>query len=325
MSDAKLKVGGGPPRRATCRQAAAHVRASAEALLANRPLRAVSSPPTQPASALAEGRARGTGRRRPLGRALAARASGRPAFADRRRLRRPDRDQPEHRGRGAHAAGRREPRPAAPARALSLRGGIRGRVAACPSSQFERRTVLPGLAAVLASLPAELNALEVAEWFLTRTPISRLKARDQPLSPREWLLGDSTGPSLPSSLVTSRRAGAEVPGPRRGSMRSAGSPPAVRTLAKGVSLARVYFTGGDHPTRWNEFRHLRSDQRAIRSSSPRRTRRGRRAGPLDSVLRGGPLIPASRRSSRNPADQPDAACTLARGFRCSRASSSCSI
>ena len=31
--------------------------------------------------------------------------------------------------------------------------------------------------------------------------------------------------------------------------------PAVRTLAKGVSLARVYFTGGDHPTRWNEFRH----------------------------------------------------------------------
>ena len=31
--------------------------------------------------------------------------------------------------------------------------------------------------------------------------------------------------------------------------------PAVKTLARGVSLARVYFTGGDHPTRWNEFRH----------------------------------------------------------------------
>jgi RES domain len=31
--------------------------------------------------------------------------------------------------------------------------------------------------------------------------------------------------------------------------------PAVRTVAKGVTLARVYFTGGDHPTRWNEFRH----------------------------------------------------------------------
>jgi len=31
--------------------------------------------------------------------------------------------------------------------------------------------------------------------------------------------------------------------------------PAVKSLAKGVRLARVYFTGGDHPTRWNEFRH----------------------------------------------------------------------
>jgi hypothetical protein len=31
--------------------------------------------------------------------------------------------------------------------------------------------------------------------------------------------------------------------------------PAVRRLAAGTNLARVYFTGGDHPTRWNEFRH----------------------------------------------------------------------
>lgn len=31
--------------------------------------------------------------------------------------------------------------------------------------------------------------------------------------------------------------------------------PAIRTLTKGVSLARVYFTGGEHPTRWDEFRH----------------------------------------------------------------------
>lgn len=31
--------------------------------------------------------------------------------------------------------------------------------------------------------------------------------------------------------------------------------PAIRALTKGVSLARVYFTGGEHPTRWNEFRH----------------------------------------------------------------------
>ena len=32
--------------------------------------------------------------------------------------------------------------------------------------------------------------------------------------------------------------------------------PAVKTLARGLSLARVYFTGGDNPTRWNEFRHF---------------------------------------------------------------------
>lgn len=31
--------------------------------------------------------------------------------------------------------------------------------------------------------------------------------------------------------------------------------PAVTNLAKGMNLARLYFTGGDHPTRWNEFRH----------------------------------------------------------------------
>lgn len=32
------------------------------------------------------------------------------------------------------------------------------------------------------------------------------------------------------------------------------TPPAVRTLPKGAALARVYFSGGAHPTRWSEFR-----------------------------------------------------------------------
>jgi hypothetical protein len=31
--------------------------------------------------------------------------------------------------------------------------------------------------------------------------------------------------------------------------------PAVKKLPAGTSLARVYFTGGEYPTRWNEFRH----------------------------------------------------------------------
>jgi hypothetical protein len=32
--------------------------------------------------------------------------------------------------------------------------------------------------------------------------------------------------------------------------------PAVKTVMKGTRLARVYFTGGEHPTRWDEFRHF---------------------------------------------------------------------
>lgn len=31
--------------------------------------------------------------------------------------------------------------------------------------------------------------------------------------------------------------------------------PAVKRVAAGTPLTRVYFTGGDYPTRWNEFRH----------------------------------------------------------------------
>ena len=32
------------------------------------------------------------------------------------------------------------------------------------------------------------------------------------------------------------------------------APPDVKTLGKGTVLARIYFTGGAHTTRWNEFR-----------------------------------------------------------------------
>jgi hypothetical protein len=33
-----------------------------------------------------------------------------------------------------------------------------------------------------------------------------------------------------------------------------GIEPAIKTLARGTSVARVYFTAGEHPTGWNEFR-----------------------------------------------------------------------
>ena len=57
-----------------------------------------------------------------------------------------------------------------------------------PRFQFERRKVLPGLATVLAAVPQDANALEVAEWFLLPNPDLELKGREQPMSPRSWLL-----------------------------------------------------------------------------------------------------------------------------------------
>ena len=57
-----------------------------------------------------------------------------------------------------------------------------------PRFQFERRKVLPGLSIVLAALPVELNPLDVAGWFLD--PNIDLVTGDDggPISPRQWLL-----------------------------------------------------------------------------------------------------------------------------------------
>ena len=57
-----------------------------------------------------------------------------------------------------------------------------------PRFQFERRKVLPGLATVLAALPADINALELAEWFLSLNPDLEREGADHQLSPRDWLL-----------------------------------------------------------------------------------------------------------------------------------------
>ena len=57
-----------------------------------------------------------------------------------------------------------------------------------PRFQFERRKVIPGLADVLAELPAQLSPLDVAEWFLSPNPDLELEDRSAPISPREWLL-----------------------------------------------------------------------------------------------------------------------------------------
>jgi hypothetical protein len=57
-----------------------------------------------------------------------------------------------------------------------------------PRFQFERKRVLPGLAEVLAALPAELNPLDVATWFLEPNIDLETEAGRAPLSPRAWLL-----------------------------------------------------------------------------------------------------------------------------------------
>jgi hypothetical protein len=55
-----------------------------------------------------------------------------------------------------------------------------------PRFQFERGRVLPGLRETLHALPAGLNPLDVAQWFLA--PHVDLEAGERLLSPREWLL-----------------------------------------------------------------------------------------------------------------------------------------
>jgi hypothetical protein len=57
-----------------------------------------------------------------------------------------------------------------------------------PRFQFERAKVVPGLREVLAALPADLNPLDVAEWFLSSNPDLEVEGDVNSLSPRDWLL-----------------------------------------------------------------------------------------------------------------------------------------
>lgn len=161
--------------------------ASAQALLANRPLRATSSPPTRPGSALSKGELAALAavglptRPWPLERAddplsqtvvdYVALIETSLSTAQAARLLRVDVSRIRQRLRERSLFG------------VEYEGEWR-----LPTFQFARRVVLPGLAEVLASLPAEMNALEVAEWFLSVNPDLETEGRDQPLSPRNWLL-----------------------------------------------------------------------------------------------------------------------------------------
>ncbi|MGI8762020.1 MAG: DNA-binding protein [Jatrophihabitantaceae bacterium] len=56
-----------------------------------------------------------------------------------------------------------------------------------PNWQFHRHDSIPGLRAILAALPADLHPLEVAGFMTTAD--ANLTVDDEPISPREWLLG----------------------------------------------------------------------------------------------------------------------------------------
>lgn len=66
--------------------------------------------------------------------------------------------------------------------AFKIGGGLR-----LPNWQFHRHDSIPGLRAVLAALPADLHPLELAGFMSLAN--AGLSVDDEPISPREWLLG----------------------------------------------------------------------------------------------------------------------------------------
>ena len=160
---------------------------SAKALLGNRPLRAVSSGATQPGAALAKGELE----------ALAAVGLAAEPWPVERT------DDPLAQSIVDYMALIETSFTAAEAARLlhvdvsRIRQRLRDRSLfgveyegewRLPRFQFERAKVLPGLGEVLAALPADLTALEVAEWFLGANPDLEAGDRPTPVSPRVWLL-----------------------------------------------------------------------------------------------------------------------------------------
>ena len=66
--------------------------------------------------------------------------------------------------------------------AFNIGGALR-----LPTWQFQRHGSIPGLRTLVAALPAGLHPLEVA-GFMT-IPDADLTIDDEPISPRDWLLG----------------------------------------------------------------------------------------------------------------------------------------
>ena len=189
-SDSEIVVGAVRPSRVAAPPDArlrSMFETSAQALLGNRPLRATFSPPVQAESALSKGEltaleAVGLSTHQwpseqpddPLTQSIVdyiALIETSLTAADAARLLRVDVSRIRQRLRERSLFG------------VEYEGQWR-----LPRFQFERKHLLPSLAEVVAALPAEVNALEVAEWFLSPNPDLEIEGRETPLSPREWLL-----------------------------------------------------------------------------------------------------------------------------------------
>ena len=191
MSETKLKAASATVAAPPAAKLRSMFESSASALLKNRPLRAASSAAVQPGSALSNGE---------LAALEAVRLSARPwpperpddplaqsivdymalietslTAAETARVLRVDVSRVRQRLRERSLFG------------VEYEGEWR-----LPRFQFERKHVLPGFAEVVASLSAEANALEVAEWFLSPNPDLEIEDGEAPLSPREWLLRGSS-------------------------------------------------------------------------------------------------------------------------------------
>jgi hypothetical protein len=70
-----------------------------------------------------------------------------------------------------------------------------------PRFQFERSSLLPGLAQIIKALPPDLFPLEVVDWFVLPDSDLQLDSDDAPLNPRQWLL---SGRPVEAVLVLAR-------------------------------------------------------------------------------------------------------------------------
>jgi hypothetical protein len=162
-------------------------RASARALMANRPLREVATPAREPAAALSKAELKAleqTGLSTGPWVGVVARDPLMKTIVDYMALI----ETSLSTAQAAAMLGVDVSRVRQRIRERSLYGAKYDGEWRLPRFQFERNTVLPGLAEVLSALPADVNPLDVATWFLESNVDLEAGEDVPPMSPGAWLL-----------------------------------------------------------------------------------------------------------------------------------------